>query len=151
MKLSQPFVRGALLACMLASVTLAAVAQNTHYRWLDDRGNPVHSDRPPEDGQNYEVVTTGSSLMREVEGSKGAVPPETAPRVGNEFEQTDKEPAQIKKNPEYCDRAQKNLETLDNFRRIRVRDENGEFRYLSEEEVEEQRREAKAAISVHCD
>ena len=140
-----------LIALMSIGLSQYATAENTHYRWVDERGNPVHSDRPPEDGRDYEVITTGSSLVREVQGTQGAVPPETEPRVGNEFEQTDKEMSVVKKNPEYCERARKNLEVLTSTARIRVRDANGEFRFLDEEEMTTQREKAEDSIAVHCD
>jgi len=148
-------MRTALVAAALLLTLLAALpsaAGNTHYRWTDDRGNPVHSDRPPPEGTDYEVVTTGSSLVRKVSGDEGAVPPETMPRVGNEFDQIDMQaPKEVEKNPEYCERARKNLEALDNATRIRVRNDQGEMRILSDEEREAERIKAQDAIAVHCE
>ena len=63
----------------------------------------------------------------------------------------DTAPPQVEKNPEYCERARQNLETLAKDIRIRMRDENGEYYYLSEEQKAEQRRNAEAAIAEHCD
>ena len=139
-------------ALFVLTAALPTTAANTHYRWLDDRGNPVHSDRPPPKGTDYEVITTGSSLIRKVSGDEGAVPPETQPRVGNEFDQIDMEaPAEVEKNPEYCERAQKNLEALENANRIRVRNDQGEMRILSDEEREAEKIKARDAIADHCE
>ena len=144
-------VAAALLLTLLVALPSAA-AGNTHYRWTDDRGNPVHSDRPPPKGTDYEVVTTGSSLVRRVSGDEGAVPPETMPRVGNEFDQIDMEaPKEVEKNPEYCERARKNLEALENANRIRVRNDQGEMRVLSDEERDAEKIKAQDAIAVHCE
>ena len=119
---------------------------------MDERGNPVHSDRPPPKGTDYEVVSTGSSLIRQVDAEEGAVPAETEPRVGNEFERVDKEQAQVvEKNPEYCRRARENLATLTTTARIRVRNDQGEYRYIDEEEKEIQRQRARDSIAVHCE
>ena len=65
------------------------IAGNTHYRWLNDRGEPVYSDRPPPQGVEYEVMSTTSSFKRAVSAEEGAVPLETESRVGNEFEEID--------------------------------------------------------------
>jgi len=148
-----PGCAAAALLFALALTGQGAGAANTHYKWLDERGNPVHSDRPPPKGIDYEVVSTYSDVIREVDAEEGAVPAEINPRVGNEFEQVDTgEQMQVmKKNPEYCKRAQENLQTLNTAARIRLRDEQGEFRFLTEEEKAAQRRSAEELISVHCD
>ncbi len=151
-------MRGAKLTCIAVVVSgilglgaLTATAGNTYYRWLDDRGNPVHSDRPPPEGVDYEVVSTQSTMVRQVEAEEGAVPAEIEPKPGNEFEQVDSAPSQIKKNPEYCQRARENLATLNETARIRMRDENGEYYYLTEEQKAAQRSNAEAAIARHCE
>ena len=151
-------MKRALTTCVLVvtTVTLAltglcAHASETYYRWLDERGNPVHSDRPPPKNVDYEVVSTGSSLIRPVESDEGAVPLEIKPRVGNEFEQVDTKQARIEKNPEYCERARDNLYLLNKVARIRLRDDQGEYRYIDEEEKEIQRQNAIDTIAVHCD
>ena len=99
----------------LASQTLSAVAEDAYYRWKDDRGNLVHSDRPPPKGVDYEVVSTGSTFKRVVDEAEGAVPLDVTPEVGNEFEPVDTARPTIPKNPEYCDRARLNLDNLDNI------------------------------------
>lgn len=139
------------VSSMLGFASPAADADQVLYRWLDDRGHPVHSDRPPPAGTDYEVISTRSSLVRPVAGDEGAVPLEVEPRVGNEFEPVDKTPAKSEKNPELCQRARDNLETLDTRPRIRVRNDQGEYYFLDEEGKEERRAEARDAIARYCD
>ena len=141
-------ITGAVL--MLALSSLSTSAGKNHYRWINDRGVEVHSDRPPPKGIDYEVISTGSSLTREVEAGEGAVPAEVEPRVGNEFRQTDTAKQVVEKNPEYCQRARDNLETLNSIARIRLRDDQGEWRYIDEEEKEQQRQQAQDTIATHC-
>lgn len=136
-------------AGMLAS-SLSMAAGQTYYRWKDDRGNVYHSDRPPPKGTEYEVVSTKSYDIRRVEGDEGAVPLDTTPEPGNEFETFPKEETAPKKSAEMCARAQENLATLQNGGRIRLRDENGEFRFLSEEEKADQMTRAQAVIDQNC-
>lgn len=151
-------VKGAFHTCILAGAlvvlalsSLSASAGKNHYRWIDERGSPVHSDRPPPKGVDYEVISTGSSLVREVGGDEGVVPAEVTPKVGNEFQQIDKAKKEAEKNPEYCQRARDNLATLDSAARIRLRNEQGELRYIDEEEKEEQRKRARETIELHCE
>jgi hypothetical protein len=129
---------------------MPAGASSTYYRWYDAQGNPVHSDRPPPVGTKYEVISTGSSLVRQVEPEEGAVPATTEPSVSNQFEQVDTNKDPIKKNPEQCKRAQENLQTLNTKVRIQIRNDQGELRPLSEEEKEVQRKQAMDTIAAHC-
>lgn len=147
------------LAAGLASTAQAA---DSYYRWKDERGNLVVSDRPPEVAIEYEVFSTGSNRFRRVAPGEGAVPPETTSRPGNRFEGSDsgdsEEPMETvavevlpEKNPEICERARQNLQTLETAARIRVSDEQGQLRYLTEDEIATQRQNAMDNIDVHCD
>ena len=146
----------ALLVALVTPVSFDADAADTYYRWKDSRGKMVVSDRPPTDSSvDYEVVSQRSSLVRRVSAGEGAVPPEVTPRPGNEFEQVDTRQEQMEavpKNPESCERAKANLDTLNTSARIRIRDqETGELRFLSEDEKETQRQKARDTIRVHCE
>jgi hypothetical protein len=137
-----------------AAITLGTISiafGETFYRWEDDRGHPVHSDRPPPKGVNYEVVSTETSLIRPVEAEKGAVPKKVTPTPSNDFEPVETREAMIEKNPEYCKRAQENLYMLNKVARIRLRNDQGEYRYIDEEEKEIQRQNAIDTIAMHCD
>jgi hypothetical protein len=141
----------ATLLALLATSATQSMADTNHYRWIDDRGNPVYSDRAPPKGVDYEVVTAGSGLKRVVEAEEGAVPPEVEPSVGNEFEQVDTAAVRrTKKNPELCERARQNLEALTSSEQVKVRNDQGEVRLLTPEEMEVQRQTAEAQISVYC-
>jgi len=139
-----------ILALFGVAISSSGLAAESHYRWIDKSGNPVHSDRPPPKGVDYEVVSSGTSLVRKVNSSEGVVPAETEPSVGNEFNQLETKP-ELKKNPEYCKRAQDNMHTLNTSARIRIRDDQGDYRFIDEEEKEEQRKEAQAQIARHCE
>lgn len=138
------------LAVLLTTGTVAQ-AESSYYRWQDAQGNPVHSDRPPPIGTPYEVITSGSSMVRKVDADEGAVPATTEPTVSNDFEPVDAKTKPVKKNAEQCKRARENLETLDTKVRIQIRNDQGELRPLSEEEKDIQRKQAIDTIAVHCD
>lgn len=129
--------------------TLSAQAE-TYYRWIDENGRPVHADRPPPKGIDYEVVRTGSRLKRSVEADEGAVPRTVEPTEGNDFEPMTISRVKIEKNPEYCARARENLEILDAKVRIQMKDENGEVYYLNDEDREFQKERARETIKAHC-
>lgn len=144
--------------------TLGATLQaaDSYYRWKDERGNMVVSDRPPEASIEYEVFSTGSNRFRRVSPGEGAVPAETTSRPGNRFQASDRADDSgsmdtvavevlPEKDPEICDRARQNLETLETAARIRVRDEAGELRYLTADEIAVQRKNALDNIDVHCE
>ncbi|QIB67690.1 DUF4124 domain-containing protein [Kineobactrum salinum] len=149
------FCTGLQVVLLLLSVAASGqvTASEIYYRWLDTRGNPVHSDRPPPAGTDYEVISTGSGFKRVVPANEGVVPKEVEPRVGNEFEKTETTTVTIDKtkNPALCERARQNLETLDSTARIRVRDDQGDMRFLNEEEIEAERSKALAAVKAYCE
>ncbi|RLQ21429.1 DUF4124 domain-containing protein [Seongchinamella sediminis] len=137
---------------MVAGLLVASmnvVADATLYRWKDSEGNIVMSDRPPPTGTEYEAIATDSSVVRRVEGEpapepvvakprpKPAPPPETSKTVYEE-------------NPEYCENARKNLELIDRAPRIRMADENGEMRYITDDERAAQRETNLTIIERYC-
>jgi hypothetical protein len=151
-------VKRAIPTCVLMAMmgivgvsSINAVAGTNHYRWIDERGNPVHSDRAPPKGVDYEVITTGSSLVRQVEAEEGAVPAEVDPRVGNDFEPVNTKPKGVEKNPEYCKRAQDNFATLNIAPRIRIRNDQGEYHYLTDDEKKAEQTKAQDAIKLYCE
>ena len=140
-----------LLATMLV-IAGNSYAGNTHYHWSNERGESVYSDRPPPEGVDYEVVSTSSSFKRSVTSDEGAVPLETQPSAGNKFDQVDTAQAdRLKKNTELCQRARTNLESLTSSPQVKIRNDQGETRLLSAEEIEVQKQTASAQISVYCE
>lgn len=130
---------------------ISAASGETYYRWTDDRGSPVHSDRPPPKGVAYEVVSTDSRLVRPVEPDKGAVPKKVTPTVSNDFQPMDTRQVLVEKNPEYCQRAKENLNALNTSARIRLRNEEGEYIYIDEEQKAIEKQKALDAIAVNCE
>ena len=137
-------------AALTLSGSYASADQNL-YRWKDEAGNQVNSDRPPPVGIDYEVISTSSSMVRKVDADEGAVPLKIKPSPSNDFEQVETTEPKIEKNAEYCQRARENLQTLDTSARIRLRNDEGEYRYIDEAEKEEQRDQARATIALHCE
>jgi hypothetical protein len=148
-------IRRCAIAASLSLMTLPGstlVAGDTYYRWNDASGNPVNSDRPPEAGVEYDVITTNTNLKRR------ANPMEDFPQVENsslnkklEGDTPSAQAPVAKKDPEACNQARLNLETLTTSARIRVSDGKGNYRYLNEDEKQTQRNNAEAVIAKDCD
>jgi len=154
MRVKQAFRKGLQggLIVLMAAGSLHSGAADSHYRWLDSRGNTVLSDRPPPAGTDYEVVSTRSGLKRVVQGDEGAVPREVTPKVGNEFTPVQRRTETVSlKNPEICTSARKNLNTLQTHARLQVRDEQGDMAYISDGERLRLMSEAQSLIDQHCD
>ena len=153
MSLNWPKFASIALTCALFGFgSQLVLAERGYYKWVDARGNPQHSDRPPPAGVEYEFISTESGFRRRVtreeslEGSSSAPSMPTAPQVTpNAAEQQ----AAIKKDPALCDKARANLDTLNSSARVRIRD-GDEIRYLTDEEKAVQRRKAQDLIDVHC-
>jgi hypothetical protein len=140
-----------LVLLLLLLFGFQSLAGTVHYRWINERGEPVYSDRPPPKGTEYEVVSTDSSLVRRVDAETGAVPRKIEPTVTNDFEPVDTRADVVEKNPEYCARAQENLRLIDISPRIKLRNDQGEVRFLDDDERAVERQKAEEAIEAYCE
>jgi hypothetical protein len=133
-----------LLATLGLATTLSLqAAPNGHYRWTDESGTVQYADRPPE-GVEAEFIKFSSP-----KGSKPSdneTPSETTaePKVYDEME------ALPEKDPALCKQAQQNLKALEGAR-IRITEPDGSKRFLTEDEKETQRENARKFIKIHCD
>ena len=145
---------GLKLACLPLAliVSLDSIADNNQYRWLNSRGVPVYSDRPPPAGVDYEVVSTTSTLKRVVSAEEGAVPLEIQPTAGNDFESVDSaEEGGDKKNAALCQKARMNLIAVEQVATLTMRNEQGEMTELSPEEREEYQQKTEEQITLYCE
>ncbi len=146
----------AALAVLLALP--ATAASSTYYRWKDDQGNLVMSDRPPADSSiEFETVGPDGSLRRApaadgggTASSRGAGGSATPAREAGEAEAAAPS-SSPPPDPELCAKARANLRTLESAARIRMQGDDGEMRFLDDEEREAQRQEALRAIEAHCE
>lgn len=142
----------AALVAMLGIISADTMAGNSYYRWTDATGNPVHSDRPPPAGTNYEVVSTGTSKVRKVSSSEGAVAPVSDTSKEDEFDGFEESKTEApEKNPELCKGARSNLDTLESKARVRIKGDDGKYRYLEMDEKETQKKTARDLIDSYCE
>lgn len=152
MKPAVRYCRNALLLVALVTGSLPGVAGTAYYRWIDEGGNKIHSDRPPPNGVDYEVVRTGSSFKRAVSSGEGAVPLATEPDGDSQLQQADvSSETRSQKNPELCARARDNLDALTNSDRVTMRNEQGEVRVLTAEEITISIETTRGQIDTFCE
>ena len=137
---------------VLASAALAVAAQTsaaTLYKWTDESGTTHFSERPPAGVTQFEKVTShylpGNSPVPAPEAASGA--PEAENNEAEASAQTSAQPKPASR--ERCDKARKNLDALTSFARIRI-EENGEMRFLSEDEITTRRMETQAILDDEC-
>lgn len=162
---------GGILLFVFSSASLA----EEYYTWVDENGIVNYSERSP-DGYNAQRVTRESRFgFREPQfgrrdPSQVESPAETAPAAseettgatgsdGDEGVDPDQLIAAQKQEIEAelaaereknCRLGKQNLARLEAYARIRVRDDDGEMRYLSDAEMEQKRQESRDAIKFHC-
>lgn len=133
----------------LAAGSLQSLAETAYYRWVDDRGNMILSDRPPTNGANYEVVSTGAGFDPTMPtGDEDEAVATADPQPG----QTSKAPQAIsQKNPELCAVARNNLDALTSTDRVVMRDEQGQVKVLAPEEIKANIQTTRGQINAYCE
>ncbi|MCW8196114.1 DUF4124 domain-containing protein [Proteobacteria bacterium 005FR1] len=134
-----------LSAILAAGMPLANAATN-YYKWTDEKGVTHYSARKPHDREAEVIrVSSGQTVPAAAESkSQSAAKTVQAPRGGSTG------PADNLKDPERCETARNNLETLRANARVRMKGEDGEIRYLSEEEKAEKTQEFEQAVAESC-
>ena len=143
---------------LLFAVLLAwsGMAGAVIYKWVDAQGKLQYGDRPP-DGVHAEVVAL---LGTHVPRSALAKPPESAPapKTTNR-DQSDQDDANVKKavdndvaqtREKQCADAQDRYKKLIEGRRLYKAGDNGERQYLTAEEIDSERLNAKREVDATC-
>jgi hypothetical protein len=129
---------------------------STTYRWVDDNGNPVLSDRPPPTGTPYTEIEITTGLKRYAESTTAAPEP---PSVTTELTTQQStalaaadagESVLPSASQSECAALDADIERLTNYPRIIVRDEVGEEHLLSPEERATRLEEALAFAETFC-
>ncbi|MFW5824542.1 MAG: DUF4124 domain-containing protein [Marinobacter sp.] len=140
----------ALMALMMPALASAASV----YRWTDEDGNVHFGDREPT-GHSAERVSvktgkSGNSQPRKSPQEQvEALDEREAEREKSESESKVEE-ARRKQRKARCDTARANLDVINSNARIRVAGEDGEQRYLSQEEIQEKKAEFEAIAEESC-
>ncbi|WP_372966296.1 DUF4124 domain-containing protein [Marinobacter sp.] len=146
--------RKILMFSILMAATPGLAVGSSVYKWTDESGVTHFGDRQPT-GKNAEQVNVRAGTSHNT-ASDRASPQERL----NELEEkrqaatkrkneTAAEEANRKQREANCEVARENLKVIRSNARIRV-EENGEMRYLTPEEVEEQRQKFEDIAAENC-
>jgi Domain of unknown function (DUF4124) len=125
------------------------------YKWVDEQGITHYEERAPAD-KNYSKVTTYGVVPADAEKANQRLDQQRADKKSAEEKGLDYakqkkiSDEQARVRTENCKGAQNNLKTIQENARVRILGEDGEFRYLSEEERQQQIDTAKEMITANC-
>lgn len=130
------------LACLFTA-SLATAAPEKVYKWTDSKGVTHYGQRPP--------ANTQTEIIKPQIGHSDPVTyapaPGAAPAVENKVEKKEKPLL----DPERCSQARKNQETLKTYTHIKMKGEDGQYKYLSPEEQKQKLDEAAKAVEESCE
>ncbi|RYY76848.1 MAG: DUF4124 domain-containing protein [Gammaproteobacteria bacterium] len=128
--------------CILGSPLTNAASEKV-YKWTDSKGVTHYGQRPPAN-TDTEVIKPQTGHSDPVNYPTTAVPTQTAEKKvkSNEKPLLD---------PERCTQARKNLETLKTYARIKMKGDDGEYKYLTPEEQKQKLDEAAKAAKESCE
>lgn len=140
------------LAIILAVAPFAATGASV-YKWTDENGVTHFGDRQPTGKQSERVSvrtgkSSGSQQRQSPQEQLEALEAREADEAGKR-EESAAEEARRKQREANCSTARSNLNILDRNSRIRI-EEDGEQRYLSPEEIEEQRQQFQEIADENC-
>ena len=119
---------------------------NGHYRWTDKDGTIKYADRPPEGVEAEFIKFANHKTYKSAKtGEQGGEEAQTEA----EKKLHAKMEVVPKKDPKLCKQAKDNLQALKGAR-IRITEDDGSKRYLTEDEKEYQRDNAKKFIKINC-
>jgi hypothetical protein len=141
------------LTSLVLSLIFLVPANAATYKWIDENGNVVYSQQPPEEGP-YETIKTKTSPST----SRSTPPPASSfttevqkdqeeRDLDRKVEQEATKSAQLR--ADNCNAAKHNLETYTVYRRIK--NDQGEVIRLDDNERAKRIQEAKDAIKEFCD
>jgi hypothetical protein len=141
------------LLLFAALIAWSGMAGAVVYKWVDAQGKVLYGDRPP-DGVHAEVVEMLGTHVARTTPTKDASPSSRsgAKDTGQDDASTkkavDSDVQQVKE--QQCAAAQEQYKKLIEGRRIYKTGADGERQYLTSEEIDTQRADAKREIDLTC-
>ena len=140
------------LLLFAALIVWSGVAGAVVYRWIDAQGKVMYGDRPP-DGVHAEVVELLGTHVARTTSTKDSAPARSGAKNesqddANTKKAVDSDVQQVK--DQQCAAAQEQYKKLIEGRRIYKTGADGERQYLTSEEIDTQRADAKREIDATC-
>lgn len=149
MNMLKSVICGVSLTIVAASSTVAA---KNYYKWTDANGVTHYSAQKPHNTEVETVAIRGGRTTTSASESENA-PTQTQPTSSSqpaESSESSNETVEHVKDPVRCDAAKKIIDTISSAPRVQTKDENGELRFLSDQEKSDRLEEAKQAIKESC-
>jgi hypothetical protein len=124
-------------------------AQQGYYRWHDDAGVEHFTQQPPP-GRKSEFIATSTGKSTAVDAGETAASSEAKTEKDTKKPITGPMQAVPDKDPEKCKQAQDTQATLNSHARIREK-VGDDYRYLTPEEIGEQKKLAQESVDVYCE
>jgi flagellar hook-length control protein FliK len=142
------------LLLFAALIAWSGMAGAVVYKWVDAQGKVLYGDRPP-DGVHAEVVEMLGNHVARATSTKDASPSsrsggknDSAQDDASTKKAVDNDVQQVKE--QQCAAAQEQYKKLIEGRRIYKTGADGERQYLTAEEIDTQRADAKREVDATC-
>ncbi len=153
------YIKNTLLGMFILPLLFITESNAEIYKWVDAEGNVHYAQQRPSDAnaERLDIQQEPATTFRS--GAKDAVKSEEATQDGTQKpaeEPTAKEekkvetPAEKKQRLEACTKARKSLATMESIGRIRSKDAEGNYTYLSQQQKEAQMKQARDLIKKTC-
>ena len=146
------------LLVLLAGVALAGLALAQQYKWVDQNGRTQYGDNPPPGVKATPLrAPAGPASAAPAAGAKG---PLTAAQKDAEFRKRQEDAAKARDKQDSaaadadakkqnCAQAQEAMRTLE-IGRVRRTDSKGEYYFLDDAQIEQEKARTRKAISDWC-
>lgn len=131
------------IACLLAFSQFSAAADKV-YKWTDAKGQTHYSQHPP--------FNTDTEVMKPQTGHSDPVNYDAQFSSKHKPEEkVESKPISLPKDKERCELARKNADTLKTYAHIRIKGDDGEYRFLTPDEQQQKLDEANKAVEESCE
>ncbi|MFW2371802.1 MAG: DUF4124 domain-containing protein [Gammaproteobacteria bacterium] len=135
---------------------LPLTTQAAIYKWVDENGKVVYSQQKPQNTKTEKIKVTTRVPEDSSTYNKSALKKKEADKAATDKPANNKQAANAKpeKSPkeraESCKRAQDSLQTLVSRGRIRLKDGEGNIKYMSEEEKQQRIKREQDRVKQNC-
>lgn len=155
------YVKNTLLGMFILPLLFITESNAEIYKWVDADGTVHYGQQRPNnataeklDIQQEPTTTFHSGAKDTVKSEDTAQDEDTEQKPAEEAaKQEEKKPetaAEKKQRLEACARARKSLATMESIGRIRSKDAEGNYTYLSQQQKEAQMKQARDLIKKYC-
>lgn len=148
-------IKNTVLGILILPLLLTGESSAEIYKWVDAEGNVHYAQQRPNDAdaekldiQQEPTTTFRSGTNKPVKAEETAQDGKQQPAV--EEEKKAETPAEKKQRLAACAKARKALTTMKSIGRIRSKDADGNYSYLSQQQKEAKMKQARDLIKKYC-